>query len=106
MERFRLGKLFQTAGKPEFPLIERALQTGDELAAKHATQYLDRQEERIVRVDPALVVGRETAGWDYAVNMRMRLKLLSPGVKHTQKANFSAKMLGIGSDLQQCRSAG
>src|SRR5262245_11389307 len=67
VECFLLGKLFHAAWELEFSLVESALQTGDELTAKDAAQYLDRQEERIGRVDPTLVVARKTAGWDHAV---------------------------------------
>ena len=87
-------------------MAESALQTGDELAAKDAAQHLDRQEERITRMNPALVVGRKTTGWNHAVNMRMSLQILSPGVKHTQKTDLGAEMLRIGGNLQQRRSAG
>jgi hypothetical protein len=106
IERFLFGQPFHTASKPEFPLEESALQTGDELTAKDAAQHLDRQEERIARMDPALVVGRKAAGWDHAMDVRMRLKLLPPGMKHTQKTNLGSEMLGIGGNLHQSRSAG
>ena len=44
---FLLGKPFDTGAEPEFALEESALQTGDELTAKDAAQYLNRQEKRI-----------------------------------------------------------
>ncbi len=105
-ERFLLGKPFHTAGEPEFALEKGALETGDELTAKDAAEYLHRQEERIARVDPALVVGREAAGWDHAVNMRVSLEGLPPGVKHTQKTDLGSEMLGVGGNLHESRSAG
>lgn len=57
-------------------------------------------------MDPALVVGRETAGRDHAVNMRMSLQFLPPGMKHAHKTDLGPKMLRIGGDLHQSRSAG
>ena len=48
-----------------------------------------------------LAIGRETTGRDHAVDMRMMLKVLSPGVKHTQEADLRAEMFRIGRDLQQ-----
>ena len=36
----------------------------------------------------------------------MNLKILPPGVEHTEKANLSAQMLGIGGNLQQRRGTG
>ena len=56
MEGFLFGKLFRTTGESEFPLVESALQTSDELAAEHAAQYFHRQEEGVARVDPAWVI--------------------------------------------------
>ncbi len=40
------------------------------------------------------------------MNVRMMLKILSPGVEHTQETNLCPKMLGISSDLQQRGGAG
>ena len=50
-KRFLRRQPFHTAGKPEFALEESAFQTGDELTAKDAAEYLDRQEEGIARLD-------------------------------------------------------
>ena len=57
-------------------------------------------------MDPALAVGRKTAGWNHAVNMRMSLQILPPGMKHTQKTNLGSKMLGFGGNLHEGCSAG
>ena len=57
-------------------------------------------------MDPALVVGRQTTRGDHAVNMGMMLKILAPGVEHTQEADLRTEMLGIGRYLQQGRGAG
>ena len=40
------------------------------------------------------------------MNVRMMLKILSPGVEHAEEADLRAEMLGIGGDLQQGRGAG
>ena len=57
-------------------------------------------------MDPALVIGRQTAGRDHAVDMRMMLEILSPGVQHAEEADLCAEMLRIGGDLQQRGGAG
>ena len=82
------------------------LQTGDEFTAKDAAQYFHRQEEGIARLDPALLIGRQTARGDYAVDMRMHLKILSPGVQDAEEADLGAEMFGIGGDFEQSRGAG
>ena len=57
-------------------------------------------------MNPALVIGRETAGRDHAVDVRMMLEILPPGVEHTEETDLGAEMLGIGGNLQQSRGAG
>jgi hypothetical protein len=42
-----------------------------ELAPKNFPENIDRQEESSLRVDPARMVRRETAGWNNTVNVRM-----------------------------------
>jgi hypothetical protein len=71
MEGFLLAEPFQAVRKKQLPVTESVLEAGHELAAKYATQNLNRQEKRIARVYPALVIGRETTRRDHAVNMRM-----------------------------------
>jgi hypothetical protein len=65
------GEWLETAGKREFALTEGALQAGDKLAAKDTTQYPHGQEEGVAWVNPALVVERQTARRDHAMNVRM-----------------------------------
>jgi len=87
-------------------LTKGALQTGGELAAKDTAQYLYGQEEGVARMDPALVVERQTARGDHAMNVRVMLKILAPGVQYAQKADLRSEMFGIGRDLQQSRGGG
>src|ERR1039457_4497586 len=82
------------------------LQAGDKFAAKDTARYLHGQEERVARMDPALVVERQTTSRDHTMNVRMMSQILAPGVEHTQKADFRSEMFGVGGDLQQSRGAG
>ena len=106
MERFLFAEWLQASRKEQFPVLESVLETFDELAAKHAAQHFDRQEEGISRMHPALVIGRETAGGNHVVDVRMMLERLSPGMEHAQETDLSAEMLGIGGNLHQSRGAG
>jgi hypothetical protein len=45
-------------------------------------------------VYPALVIGRETAGGDHAVDVRVMLEILSPGVEHTRNRSRLQDALG------------
>ena len=106
IECFLVGQWFHAARKPQLLLLESAFQTGNELTAKNAAEHFHRQEERVARVNPALMVGREAAGWDHAMNVRMNLQILPPGMQHTEEADLSAEMLRIGSNLQECGGTG
>jgi len=51
--------------------------------------------------DPTLMVERQTAGGNDAVDVRMVLHFLSPGMEHAEEADLSAQTLGIPSDFDQ-----
>ena len=51
--------------------------------------------------DPSRVVGRESAGRDHAVDMRMEQQVLSPGVKDGEEADLGAQVFGVGRHFQQ-----
>jgi len=106
MEGFLFAESFEATGEQQFAVTESLLESGDELAAKDTAQHLYRQEEWVARLDPALVIGRETAGGNYAVDVRVMLEILPPGVEDTQEADLCAKVLWIGGDLQQGCAAG
>ena len=55
---FLLAEPFQASRKEQLPVTESVLEAGHELSAKYTAQNLNRQEERIARVYPALVIGR------------------------------------------------
>lgn len=71
MENFLSGKTLCAAGEEKFAVPESSLQTGDELAAKHAAKHLHRQEERIAWMNPLAVIERQAAGRNHAVDVRM-----------------------------------
>ena len=89
----------------ELLLAEKALQPGDELAAKNTAEYSHRQEEAVLGMNPARVIWRQTAGVDDAVYVRMSLQVLSLSVEHAEEADFRTEMFGIGGDLtERCRA--
>jgi hypothetical protein len=51
--------------------------------------------------DPTLTVKRETAGWHYAMNMRMKRQGLAPGVEHGEESEASAETGGVGGDSKK-----
>jgi hypothetical protein len=83
-----------------------ALQAGDEPAAKYSAQDFNREEKRVARANPVLAVERETTDRDHAVDMRMMLKVLAPGVEHAQEADLRAEMLCVSRDREQSGGTG
>jgi hypothetical protein len=105
-ECFFIGEVSDASRKGELLFPEDTLQAGDELPAKHSAQNFDREEKRVARANPVLAVERETTDRDHTVDMRMMLKVLAPGVEHTQEANLRAEMLCVSRDREQSGSTG
>jgi len=72
--------------------MKRGLESGDTLTAG--------KEEGAAGGDPARVIWSKTASGNYAVNMRMRLPSLVPGVEHAEEADLGSKVPGNAGDLQ------
>src|SRR5579884_2829192 len=106
MESLLFCEHFHPPGKHEFSGTEGALQGLGKLSAKHLAQYLDWQEESVARANPALMIGRETAGRNHAMDMRMDLQILSPGVQDAEEADLCAQVLRVGCDLKERCGAG
>jgi len=90
----------------QLALGEGMFQSGDELAPKDPSQNGDGKKEAATGGKPALVVGRESAGGDHTMDMRMMLELLVPGVEDTEEANLGAHMPGMARDFEQGLGAG
>ena len=52
------------------------------------------------------MVGSESAGGNYAVNVRMMLQLLIPGMEHAEEADLGTQVTRIAGDLQEGLRAG
>ena len=77
------------------------------LAAKDFAEHVFWKEEaRISGAYPVRVIAGETAGGHDAVNMRMVLQLLIPGVEDTEETDLGAQTPGIRGDLDQCLGTG
>jgi hypothetical protein len=73
IERLFIGPRFHAASKPQLLLLANAFPTGNESTAKHAAEHFHREEEHVARANPALMIGREAARRDDAVNVKMNL---------------------------------
>jgi len=98
--------MLAATGEVEVVVVVRATERLHKLSAKDATEDLDGEEEaRVLRMDPPLMIRRETArGYD-AVDVGMADQGLPPRVEDAQDANRRAKMLRVGRDLAECRRA-
>ena len=88
------------AGRVQFP------QTGHELAAKDAAEDVHRQEEPGARRNPPPVVGRQSAGRNHAMDMRVMQQFLIPGVQHAEEADLRPEVSRVARDRQQRLGAG
>ncbi len=103
---FRLSEELQVSVKAEPAVMKGALERGDELAAKDATEHFDRKKESVVWLDPARVIGRESTGRNHAMHVRVKFEFLTPGVQHAEETDLGAEMFGIASDFQKCFRTG
>jgi len=92
--------------KVELAVMKGALEGRDELAAKDATEHLDRKKESIAWLDPTRAIGRKSTGRHHAMHMWVKFEFLTPGVQHAEEANFCAKMFGIAGNFEQCFGTG
>ena len=86
--------------------LKGGLQPGDKLAAEDTAEHFDGKKEGAARGDPAGVVRSETAGGQHAVDMRMMLQSLVPGMEHAEEADLGSQVAWIAGDLQQGFSTG
>ncbi len=105
-EELGMGEWCEFSGQVQLTALEGRLQASDELAAKHAPQHRDRNEEAWVGSNPAGVIAGESASGNDTVDMGMQLEFLGPGMEHAEEADLGSEMGGIACDLQQGFSAG
>src|SRR5580698_8527689 len=72
--------------------LKGVLEPGDKLAAEESAEHFDGKEERSARGDPAGMVRSETAGSQHAMDMRMMLQPLVPGMENAEEANLGSTM--------------
>ena len=77
-----------------------ALQPEEELVAKDAAEHRNGQQEARMGMDPALVVGGESAGGDDTVDMRVEQGVGTPAVQDGEETDLGAEAFWIGCDLQ------
>ena len=79
---------------------------GEEILLINMIDHVHGQEEVVFRVNPALMVRGESAGWNQAMDMRMELQVLSPGVQDADEPNLRAESLRLSRDFEHGRGTG
>jgi hypothetical protein len=90
----------------ELVLLKELAKPGRELAAKDAAECADGQEEAVRRIDPSGAIGSKPASWNDVMDVRMMLKVLSPGMEHSKESDLCSQMLRVTGEFQQCGGAG
>src|SRR5882724_5176800 len=84
----------------ELPAAMNFSQAFQKQPAEQAAEYTHGEKEAGSAGHP-LTVGREPASRHDAVQVRMEMKVLSPGVKDGEEADLRAQMLGIAGDDEE-----
>ena len=87
------------AGASDLAGDKRLIEKVKELATKDAAQDLDVQKEVGASGDPAPTIGRQATAWYNAVQMRMVVELLSPGMQDGQEADLRTEVLRVSCHL-------
>src|ERR1700686_2745054 len=92
----------QLSMESQLAVAKGALESRNKLAAKDATEHLDGKKEGVTSLDPTRVIDGESSGRNDAMHMRMKPKLLIPGVQHAEEAYLGTEMRRIASNFKEC----
>ena len=77
-------------------------ESGEELLTEDGAQNGNRQEEhRMAGMNPALVIGRQSAAGNDCVDMVMGQQVRSPCVQDGEESDLCAEALGISGHFEQ-----
>src|SRR5271154_644773 len=93
VEAIGLSEAEDRAVELELVLIKDLFEPVSELTAEDAAEYVDGEEETGRGCDPAVALLGQTASRNDAMDMRVMLQVLSPGVKHTEQTDVGSEML-------------
>ena len=79
----------------------RLLQAAEEYPSEKATEYAHGKEEFRATANPAATVHRQAAAGDDAMQVRVMLQVLPPGVQYGEEADPGTKVFGISGDAAQ-----
>ncbi len=97
----RLSEEGEVSVETELAVTEGLLESVDKLSAKDLTQHLAGKEIPLGCGYPVSAIEGQAAGGNDAMHMRVDVEFLTPGVQHTEEADFCTEMLGITSDFEK-----
>jgi hypothetical protein len=100
-ERGVISQVCECAGQAKLTRGDGGAQLADERVAEATGEHAHRQEEAGAASDPACLVGRDAATRDDAVQVRMMVQRLAPGVQDRDGADLGAKVVRVGADAAQ-----
>ena len=100
-EDLGLRKKLQVSLEVELAIVESLFESVDELAAENFTQHFLGKKVVVSGTNPAGVIGREAAGRNDTMDMRMNCEFLAPGMQHTEEANLCAEVSRIASHFEK-----
>jgi hypothetical protein len=101
LELFTIVEFLKRSVKRQFSGGEGFSEAVEEKAAEKTGEDAYGQEEAFPGRDPSLTVGRKAAAWNHAMEVRVKEQILSPGVKHGEKADVGAQVFGIRSNAPE-----
>ena len=88
-----LGEAGERAEEAEFAGLEGGAQFVEEQPAEEPREHAHRQEEAGPAGDPARAVERQAAAGHDAMDVRMMVQVLAPGMEHGDEADLGAEVL-------------
>src|ERR1039458_6235063 len=89
-EGLRILQRGECSMEGDFVLRMQRFEAIHELAPEHCFEYVNRQEEILLRVDPPRMVRRQPAGGNHTMNVRMMLEFLVPGGRNSAASRSTA----------------
>ena len=101
VDRMFGGQCCEFAVKVKLTLAEGIPHVDQECVAKSRAEDFYRKEKRASGSDPTRAVRSDTATRHHTVNVRVEVKVLSPGMQHGQKTDGRTQALGVRRNRQQ-----
>ena len=81
-------------------VLEGVLEVSEKLSSKQPTRNTNRQKEPVSKAHPAFSIETQPTASNHAVQMRMGVKSLSPGVENGQTTELRAQVFWVSAERQ------